>query len=102
MRAAFVIGMALLAASCNWVKTTQEGDNVAVLTAEEVRNCTMLSDITVTVPDSLGVPRSDEAVAEDLRALARNTAASRGGDAIVPTTQARNGQRSYNVYRCRR
>ena len=87
-------------ASCTWVRLTPEGENVAVLTASEVANCTRAGTTTVSVKDRVVVDRNDEKVALELRTLARNRAADRG-DAIVPSTEIDDGEQTFIIYSCR-
>ena len=96
-----VLLLLLAGCSVSWVKLTPEGENVAVLQATEVANCTPNGSTTVSVISKVVVNRQPARVAEELRTLARNRAADRG-DAIVATGPARNGEQSFNIYRCRR
>ena len=97
---AVIMVMALILSSCAWVKLTPEGENVAVLTASEVANCTRTGTTTVSVRDRVIVDRDDEKVSLELRTLARNRAADRG-DAIVPAGRVNNGEQTFTIYRCR-
>ncbi len=96
-----LLSFAVTACTVSWVKLTPEGENVAILQAAEVTNCTPNGSTTVTVISKVVVNRQPARVAEELRTLARNRAADRG-DAIVATGPVRNGEQSYNIYRCRR
>jgi len=96
-----VIAMAtVILSSCTWVKLTPEGENVAVLTASEVANCTRTGTTTVSVRDRVVVDRDDEKVALELRTLARNRAADRG-DTIVASSRVDDGEQTFVIYRCR-
>lgn len=92
---------ALLLSSCSWVDLTDNGKNVAVLGVDEVVNCDKLGNTSTSVPDRVGFKRSAAKVALELETLARNWAAEQGGDTIVPTSPVRNGERSYDMYKCR-
>jgi len=97
--------LSLLLGGCTFVKLTAAGENVAVLQAGEVANCTLntpTSTLTANVPNKVVVNRENARVQQDLRTLARNRAAVLGGDTIVPTTEPRNGEQTFNIYRCRR
>ena len=96
-----LLSLTVTACTVSWVKLTPEGENVAILQAAEVTNCTPNGSTTVTVISKVVVNRQPARVAEELRTLARNRAADRG-DAIVATGPVRNGEQSYNIYRCRR
>ena len=91
-----------LASGCSFVKLTPAGENVAVLQLSEVANCEQVASTTVSVVSKVVVNRSPQKVATELRTLARNHAATRGGDTIVATSDTANGEQSYNIYRCRR
>ncbi|MES2606188.1 MAG: DUF4156 domain-containing protein [Pseudomonadota bacterium] len=97
----FLLCITLSACTVSWVKLTPQGENVAVLQASEVGNCTPNGSTTVNVISKVVVNRQPDRVAEELRVLARNRAADRG-DAIVATGPARNGEQTYNIYQCRR
>jgi hypothetical protein len=90
----------LMLASCTWVKLTTEGENVAILTADEVKNCTQTGTTTVEVVDRAVLERNEDKVATELRTMARNRAADRG-DAIVPSTRVVDGEQTFTIYRCR-
>ena len=87
-------------ASCSWVKLTVEGENVAILSAAEVDNCTRIGTTTVEVLDRPLLERNEDKVARELRTMARNRAADRG-DAIVPSTRVVDGEQTFIIYRCR-
>jgi hypothetical protein len=87
--------------ACSFVKITPAGDNVAVLDASQVGNCISAGAVTVAVVNKVVVNRDPQTVAQELRTLARNRAASRG-DTIVPTTGVVNGEQTFAIYQCRR
>lgn len=90
----------LLLGGCTFVKLSSAGENVAVLQASEVANCTSNGTITVTVAR---MAREPARVAQDLRTMARNRAAQRGSDTVVPVgAPTINGEQDFNHYRCRR
>mgnify|MGYP002713030957 CR=1 FL=1 len=91
----------LLSSGCAWVKTTPEGEKVRVLDASEVTSCKELGNTTVALLDKIaGIDRSREKVAEELRILARNSAAKIGGDTVVPISDISDGQQRFAVYKC--
>jgi hypothetical protein len=100
MRTLILFAAALLG-GCTFVKLTPEGENVAVMQANEVGNCTLIGGTTVQVQNKVVVNRSPDKVALELRTLARNRSAERG-DTIVATSPVTNGEQTFNVYRCRR
>jgi hypothetical protein len=96
-----IVVVSVLLGGCTFVKLTPQGENVAVLQANEVGNCDRISAITVHVTSKVVVNRQPAKVAQELRTVARNDAADRG-DTIVPTSQPRNGEQTFDIYRCRR
>jgi uncharacterized protein YceK len=98
-----IAAISVLAGGCSsFNKLTPQGENVAVLLANEVTNCERVTAITVNVTNKVVINRRPESVAQDLRIVARNQAATRGGDTIVATTQPRGGEQNFDIYRCRR
>ena len=89
----------LMLSSCTWVKLTAEGENVAVLVASEVADCTRTGTTTVEVLDRAVIDRDSDKVAVELRTLAINLAADRG-KVIVPSTGVTNGEQTFIIYRC--
>lgn len=96
-----VLASVLLMTSCVFVQPTVEGKKVRVLTAGEVDRCRPLGNLTSTVTDHVGaIPRSQEAVQDDVTLNAQNAAAEMGGDTIVALDKMQNGRQTYGVYRC--
>ncbi len=91
----------LLLGGCTFVKLTPSGENVAILQANEVANCTSEGNITVSVTSKVVVNRQPAKVAQELRTLARNRAADRG-DTLVAANEPSRGEQTFNIYRCRR
>jgi hypothetical protein len=89
-------------AACTWVDLTDQGERVDLMTQEQAANCERIGQTTSQVLDKIGfVNRSEEKKQEELRRLARNEAASMGGNAIVPATEITEGRQRFIVYRCR-
>lgn len=104
-RRKFRLAVPLLAvavlAGCVFVQPTTEGKKVRVLTAGEVDRCRSLGTLTSQVADRVGViPRSREAVQEDVLVNAKNAAADMNGDTIVPASDLEDGKQVFRVYRC--
>jgi hypothetical protein len=110
MRAAgFVRGAVLASAlagtgfslACAWVKPTDESNKVELATRSEIASCDKVATTTVSVLAKVGiVDRSEKKVAEELTALARNEAATRGADAVLPVGAPEEGRQSFELYRC--
>jgi len=93
---------AMALAACTWVKPTEEGARVVVAEAYNVRDCTRVSTLTTSVKHTVGsMQRKPEKVEQELTTLARNEAAIRGGDTIVPRGEVQEGARTFDVYRCK-
>lgn len=95
-----LIAVASLSA-CTWVKPTEPAKNVAVANASNVRGCSLLREVSVSVTSKLGpINRNAEKVATELATLARNEAVGFGGDTVVPITSVEGGHQTFNVYKC--
>lgn len=93
----------VLAGGCSFVDLTKEGEGVRVAKAEEVAACTGLGRTTASVVHEVAsIPRHPDAVKENVEVTARNSAASMGGDTIVPVSPVAEGKQTFEVYRCRR
>ncbi len=101
MKKCAILGLAMLLSACSLVKLTAQGENVAVLSLDQVRNCNKIGDTSVSVVSKVGITRDQDRVARELAILARNSAASRGGDTVVATSVPVNGQQNFDIYRCR-
>lgn len=87
--------------SCTWVELTAEGEKVRILSKDEVSKCKRVGQTTSTTSAKLaGIKRHDNAIQDELNALARNSAINLKGDTIVPDGTVENGQLTYQVYRC--
>jgi len=54
------------------------------------------------VHEVAAIPRHPDAVQENVNVTARNSAASMGGDTIVPVAPLADGKQTFEVYRCMR
>jgi hypothetical protein len=91
----------LTLASCTWVEPSEQGKSVILVKPAHVTNCQPLGTVTSSTKDSVGfVDRSEEKVAGELVDLARNKAASMGGDTIVVEGPAEGGSQTFRVYKC--
>ena len=89
--------------ACTWVKPTDAGRNVRLVSSDQVGQCKKLGKTTVSVFDKVGfISRSEEKVAEELRTLAGNSAAEMGGDTIVVVGAVSKGEQPFDVYQCKR
>ena len=97
----FSLAALSIAGCATGIKLNQEGEKVRVLDPSEVSTCRELAKTNTSVTWVIvGVERPEEAVAKELRILARNSAARMGGDTIVPLTVIDKGQQTFVVYKC--
>lgn len=88
-------------ASCAWVSTTSQGENVRVVSVSDAQGCKNIGQTKVSLRDNVaGVKRDEFKVAKELRILGRNSAAEMGGDTISPATEVINGAQTFDVFKC--
>lgn len=98
--AALCLGITFLPA-CTWVEPTKESSDVTLVKSFNVKDCKKLSTTTATVKHSIGgITRDEETVTEELITLAKNKAASLGGDSIVSRGPAVDGSMTFDIYKC--
>jgi len=95
-----LIAATVLLSACSGIKLTTGGEKVRILDPNEVSSCRKLGKTSNAVTARVVVERPEEAIAKELRVLARNSAAGMGGDTIVPLTVIENGQQTFEVYKC--
>jgi len=102
MKKIFILSLLLFGLqACTWVKLSDEGKKVRVLSQEEVTNCKKLGKAAVSLKSKIaGFDRSEEKVKNELETLGRNTAIELDGDTIVPITEIKDGKQTFEVYRC--
>ena len=90
-----------LASACTWVDVHEEAEEVVVGKEANTRGCEKLSETKVKVVDNVGpINRGAEKVAQELINMAKNEAASAGGDTIVPISEVTLGSQSFAIYKC--
>lgn len=87
---------------CTWIELTDAGARVAQGTESAVADCELIGDVTASTQDRVLLKRGRGKVAEELIVLARNEAATLGGDTIVPAGPMVDGRQEFAVYRCER
>lgn len=86
---------------CVWVDLNPKGEEVKVLTSSEASRCKRIGHVeSSTAADVAGIPRDNESINDELTRLARNHAAELGGNGVLAIGIAKNGQQSFNVFRC--
>lgn len=89
--------------ACTWVKPTDAGQNVRLVSYDQVGKCKKLGKTTVSVLDKVGfISRSDDKIEGELKTLAKNSAADMGGDTIVVAGAVTKGEQPFDVYQCGR
>ena len=92
----------LFISGCTWVHLTSEGELVQKVTASDVEECKRIGEATVSVKAKVaGINRSSEKIAGELLILGQNAASEMDGDTIVPVSDIKEGEQTFNVYRCR-
>jgi len=99
-RGAALAVLASALGGCTWIELTDAGAAVAQGTASEVAGCELVGDVTASTQDRVLLKRGRGKVAEELIVLARNEAATVGGDTIVPRGPMVDGRQTFDVYRC--
>lgn len=93
-------GLLVLGAGCTWIKLTEGGAEVMQATRSEAADCRLVGTVTSSTQDRVLVERGRGKVAEELIVLARNQAASLGGNTIVPVGPPVAGRQDFEVYTC--
>ena len=94
--------LSVLLSACSFVPLNPGAEKVTRVTADHVRTCTKLGSTTVSVLDRIGIiPRSPEAIQENLETLAKNNAPGMGGDTIVAEKAPVEGKQTFLIYKCR-
>ncbi len=91
----------VLLGGCTWVKLSEGGANVSQASEADVVNCQKVGIVSAHTRDQVVVNRSSSKVREELLVLARNEAASLGGDSVVAMGPPRAGEQDFTAYRCR-
>lgn len=85
---------------CTWVELTEAGADVETGSSRAVAGCRLVGTVTARTRNRILVERSRAKVGEELMVLARNEAATLGGDTLVAAGPAHDGRQDFNVYRC--
>lgn len=94
--------LSLLGAACTFVEPSPQGKSVRLISMEEATGCKRLGKTTAkTLARIAGMPRHEESVRDELLTLARNSAAKMDGDSISPIGEVKEGELTFQVFRCR-
>jgi len=86
---------------CAWLKPTVKASDVSLITDEMLAGCTRLGTTHVSLMDRLDQLLQNEGQqADELVALARNSAVQFGGNAIMALTGINDGTQSFAIFRC--
>lgn len=99
IRLCLVTGV-MAVSGCTWIKLTDAGAAVAQGNAAQVTQCTLVGNVSSSTQNRIVVKRGRGKVSEELIVLARNEAATLGGDTIVPEAPMADGRQDFLVYRC--
>lgn len=88
--------------ACSWgIRLDSGGSRVRTAWNDDVSACRSLGTVTVSVLDHVGpLDRNSLKVRDELEVLARNEAATLGADTIKPRGEPRDGEQSWDAYRC--
>jgi hypothetical protein len=96
-----VVWSCLTLGGCTWVKLTEEGKSVRVISLDEAQRCIKKGELTTSVRDEVGpLERNRQKVLDEVESLARNDARSIGANAIAPVSDLVNGERRFAAYDC--
>ncbi len=91
----------LVLTGCTWIALTPGGEKARVLSPGEASSCKPLGETRSSVQATLWIfHRNSVKVRGELEALARNEAATLGGDTVVATSDVDDGKQTFAVYRC--
>ncbi len=88
---------------CTFNKVTEEAQHILLVNPKHVSECERLGKTIVQMKSSfigINVPRAT--VENELRNIAKNDAASMGGDTIVALTEIEAGVQTFQIYRCKK
>jgi len=101
-RFTFITFVIAIISGCAWVKPSADASQVQVLNHQQAEQCQQIARTTVSVLDNIVfIPRSEQQVAEELKTLARNSAAEVQGNCVVPISKVIDGEQIYNIYNCK-
>jgi len=95
-----IIAATILLSACSALKLSTGGEKVRVLDPNEIESCRELGKTNNSVTAKVIIERAEDAIAKELRIMARNSAARMGGDTIVPLTVIDAGHQTFVVYKC--
>lgn len=87
--------------ACSFVKLNPQAQAVTVIPSNTLlNNCKYLGGTNASLWSKAETFQSQAKMESQLDTLARNEAATMGGNTVVPTSAINDGQRAYSVYSC--
>lgn len=103
MKKAFFLGlMAFTLSGCAFNKVEDNAKHVLIVEAYNVKGCEKLGTTTAKVKNTIGginVPETQ--LKAELNNIAKNDAASMGGDSVVVLSPIKGGFQSFAIYKCK-
>lgn len=94
---------ALLLGACTFVPLNPGAEKVTQVKLDHIQTCSKLGSTTVNVIEKMGlIERTPESIQDNLVTLAKNNAASMGGDTIVAADAVVGGKQTFLVYKCKK
>ncbi len=91
----------LMISGCSWVQPLPGADEVAVMTIEDVAKCQKLGSTHAQTLNKVTMfERDQEAMRQELIALAKNEAVRMRADTIVPLSDIEDGTMEFGIYNC--
>lgn len=91
----------LLLTGCTWVEPTELASSVSLIETTTAQGCERLGSTTSSVKDQIGwFNRGEDKVTSELVTLAKNAAASMGGNSIATSGELIEGAQQFIVYAC--
>lgn len=102
MKSFAAVGLAaLMLAGCSGLAGRRSVQAVRVLNPADVKRCRLMGHTTVSLVDELDTEGNDPAkIRQALDLLARRSAVTLGGDAVVAVGAVQAGQQAFDIYRC--
>ena len=97
---AALLTLAALQAGCSFVQLTPGGEDVVIRSTADIAQCESIGVVTAKTQSRVVIERGAASVQSELNVLARNEAATLGGNAIVPIGEPVEGSQSFRAYRC--
>ena len=96
-----LLTITLISSCSNWVQVTSEGQTVRLVPTGIPANCDRIGRVQArTLGRIIGIERGAERLQDELTQIARNEAADRGGNTIVPESLIADGRQTFGIYLC--